>query len=242
MRHLFLSILILLTLALPLAAQEVDDAEATAEPDEAPASTIVEIEAADGATLYGEYFAGGARKVLLLHQMYADRTSWTPLIYPLLDTGYSVLAVDLRGLGDSRRAGINWHKAQDDTQQWIDWLAGDDPVLLVGSSIGSSLALMGCADAPNCAGAVAISPGMRYYGVNVEAAVSSGKPVLIVYAEYDRFPRRDVPLMLSAAEANDAAAAVNVITIPGRAHGMAMFDADADEDLTVAIIGWLAGR
>jgi len=41
--------------------------------------------------------------VVLAHQLHRDRTSWAPLVPRLVEAGWSVLAVDRRGFGESRR-------------------------------------------------------------------------------------------------------------------------------------------
>jgi len=46
---------------------------------------------------------GPAPIVLLGHQLYRDRTSWDPIVSPLLNAGYAVLRIDHRGCGESTR-------------------------------------------------------------------------------------------------------------------------------------------
>lgn len=46
---------------------------------------------------------GPAPLVVLAHQLYRDRHSWDPLVPRLTGRGYAVLAVDLRGFGESTR-------------------------------------------------------------------------------------------------------------------------------------------
>ena len=205
-------------------------------------SLVTTIEAADGLTLYGEFFRaqqGDGRVVLLLHELYTTRGSWYPYIEALRAAGYHVLAVDLRGFGDTR-GRLNWRRALEDTQRWLEWLyleAGirGDAVFLVGSSMGSSLALVGCAEAPACAGSVAISPGRSYFGVSTDDAISSGTPALLVYADRDLYPRRAIPYMQGQAGFNG-----EVITYSGRAHGMLLLA--SEEDLLPQIIAWMNAR
>lgn len=47
--------------------------------------------------------AKNAPLVVLCHQQDRDRTSWNPLVAPLLDRGYAVLRLDHRGFGESRK-------------------------------------------------------------------------------------------------------------------------------------------
>jgi dienelactone hydrolase len=225
---------------LSVAALQAQDATPEITPTPEPESLEVELEAADGLTLQGEYFARSdaeGRAVLLLHQIYTNRASWTPLIYPLLDAGYKVLAVDLRGYG-ATRGKINWTAAQDDTVAWADWLKaqpGVTSVALVGSSMGSSLALVGCAAVEGCVGAVALSPGLNYFDVYTGEAVQAGFPSLIVYAENDRYPKEGVPTLQEI-----GGDSVQVIMYPGRVHGVDLFK--EDEALIPLIVTWIGER
>ncbi len=202
-------------------------------------STAVEIKASDGKTLYGSFFAadGDAKAVILLHELYTNRSSWKPLVQPLLESGFKVLAIDLRGYGKTK-GKINWKSAQTDTVAWAEWLKmqpGVQSIGLVGSSMGANLALNGCAAITGCVGAVAISPGLNYFGVKTTDAVQAGFPALIVYADRDPYPKNDVPKMQELAGEH-----LEILLYCGRTHGMGLFK-DHD-DLAGAIVTWLAGK
>ena len=239
---------LLLVFLIGTTVQAQDDSADNEAQDEADVSTRIEIEADDGLTLVGEYFAPfdhATPTVLLLHELYTGHYSWTPLIYPLLGSGYRVLAVDLRGHG-ATQGGINWRRAQGDTQAWLEWLYEQpgvvpEAVYITGSSMGANLALNGCMEAETCTGVIAISPGRNYHGVYTDDAIISGQPTLIVYAERDLYPRRDVPRMLSlAAEYDLSEDTITVLSFPGRTHGMDLFD--EHEDLPTELINWLNSR
>ncbi len=205
-----------------------------------PSGLDVEIAAQDGKKLYGSYFAvsdSDGPAVLLLHQLYTNRSSWSPLVQPLLDAGYKVLAIDLRGYGKTR-GKINWELAQDDTVAWGNWLksqAGVQSISIIGSSMGSNLALNGCAAIEGCSGAVVISPSLNYFGVKTADAMQSGFPILIIYADNDRYPKQDVPQMLELGRDYTAS-----IVYTGRTHGMNLFD--EHDDLPAQIIKWLQSQ
>jgi pimeloyl-ACP methyl ester carboxylesterase len=213
-------------------------------PSPMPLSTVMTITtpATDRKTLVGDLFLLDTARptVLLLHQLYTDRHSWEPEVIPaLLTSGYNVLAVDLRGYGQTG-GFVDWDKAIQDTQTWFDWLRANNlgVVVTMGSSMGSSLALVGCGNDPLCLGVIAISPGWNYYGVNVEetfATLLGARPVLIVYAHNDYWPSVGVPKMLDVATGD-----VQVITLPGNAHGMDLF---TREDTPMPdIVAWLAAH
>lgn len=187
--------------------------------------TIV-LTAEDGLDLVGDFYLlnPDAATVVLLHQIYRTRVDWQPYAELLNASGFNVLAVDLRGWGDTG-GDIFWEQAVDDVALWLLWLrevAGVQPdtISLMGSSMGSSLALVGCAQDPLCATAIAVSPGWSYYGISVQEAFSTqlqDRPVLLVYAERDSYPRRGVPQMLTASPNPDL---ITVQAYPGNAHGM----------------------
>jgi acetyl esterase/lipase len=241
-KKLLLIVVLLLGLVVTLHAQ--DDAETTPEPeataeiDEAANSTIVEVAAEDGLLLTGEYFTSHApsgRTLLLLHQLYTNRSSWYPVIEAFREAGYDVLAVDLRGHGATRGA-INWGDAQDDTLTWVQWLQderGAAAVFIAGSSMGSNLAIVGCDATEICPAAVAVSPGRNYHGVSTDEPLQNGLPVLIVYADRDTYPRCDVPRMVEL-----EGFAGEPLAYEGREHGMQLFE--TYDDLLPQILDWLA--
>lgn len=202
----------------------------------------VSIEATDGWALVGDLYVVDRANptVLLLHQLYTTRASWNMILPALLDAGYNVLAVDVRGHGDTG-GGINWPQAVQDVQTWLDWLRGGvgvrpDAISTMGASMGSSLALLGCANDPACRTAVAISPGWNYYDLNLRDAFVGGlanRPVLLIYAIRDYWPRIGVPRLLEV-----AAGPVTVETLPQNAHGMDLLYI-YDTTLIPRIIEWL---
>lgn len=227
-------LILLVIFTVSVTAQE----SAPAAPDPT-APHLIDLPASDGLTLRGAYFSPHAEApaVLLLHQLYTTRHSWDTLTLALMESGYNVLAVDLRGYGKTRGA-INWTRAQEDTQRWAAWLSqqsGVKSVTMIGSSMGSALALTGCASFDSCKGAVAISPGLNYFGVSSEAALTDGFPILAVYAENDRYPSEDMPTMQDIAGDK-----MTVIMLPGRAHGIDLFR--EDETLIPSIIEWVKAR
>src|SRR5690554_3771384 len=70
---------------------------------------IVQVQAEDGLTLIGDFYAAQAQDeaehprpaVLLLHMLGSNRESWAPLMSALMDKNYHVLTVDLRGHGET---------------------------------------------------------------------------------------------------------------------------------------------
>lgn len=199
--------------------------------------------AEDGRWLVGDfYLVDPARPtVLLLHQLYTTRKMWQPVIGPLLGANYNVLAVDLRGYGKSR-APIEWAKAVIDVQTWLDWLRQEggvrpDGISTMGSSMGSTLAIVGCANDPLCKTPIAISPGWDYFGIEIEDSLTIGlstRPTLILYSQNDRWPAIGIPLMEEA-----ATGFLYVEMYPANPHGLDLIKAHIDETIPL-MLEWLA--
>lgn len=199
----------------------------------------VEITAEDGLTLVGDWYLrdGNAPTVLLLHELYTTRTSWEESIATLAGVGFNVLAVDVRGYGETR-GRINWPQAVHDAGLWLNWLhdvAGvrQNGISTMGSSMGSSLAIISCAQADFCRTAVALSPGWRYYGISLADHLTA-KPTLAIYAQRDRWPALGIPRMQEAAPEMLA-----VHALAGNKHGMKLLEAEF-ETLMPLVVQWLA--
>lgn len=209
-------------------------AEITAEPEvtQEPDWVTVIATADDGLGLVGDFYPTLAQNptVILLHQLYTDRSSWTPYIAMLRDAGINVLVADLRGYGVTG-GEVNWNAAVLDVQSWMNWLRMEagvrpDAISVMGSSMGANLAIVACGADVLCRSAIAISPGWEYYGLGVEVALEvelAERPVLIIYADRDRYPALGVPLMREI-----AGEMTQFIEFPGNAHGMDLFKAEAE--------------
>ncbi len=246
--HLRLFIFGLLTwFTIPTFAQDAPIVFATATPKALPTAYVepqeVILQAEDGAYLVGEFYRvdPNSPTVILLHQLYTNRTSWDILIEPLIGAHYNILAVDLRGYGESSR-GINWHKAVTDVQLWFDWLRAEggvrgDAISTMGSSMGSTLAIIGCANDELCKTPIAISPGWDYYGIVLDKALAIGlanRPTLILYAERDRWPALGMPQIEET-----ATGLLQIEVFPANLHGIDLIKQNEDESLTM-ILDWLA--
>ena len=204
--------------------------------------------AEDGLALVGDYYApadealdAGAPGVLLLHMLGSDRTAWADLIPPLQEAGYAVLAVDMRGHGQTG-GRADWPLAEADVQTWLDWLRdqeGVDParLSLVGASIGANLALRGMANDPDVLTAVALSPGLDYRGVTTADAIATidDRPVMLVAGQGDTTSALTLKQLTQALNGDTL-----VRLYASRAHGTQLFA--AQPDLGDAIVAWLDGH
>ena len=111
----------------------------------APAQEPVHFNAKDGWTIYGDLYGKGPRAVLLVHGGRFNKTSWTKQAQTIAKQGFTVLAIDLRGVGLSKDGPPN---KRNDIAMPLDLLAairflqgnGAKSVAIVGSSMGGNLA------------------------------------------------------------------------------------------------------
>jgi pimeloyl-ACP methyl ester carboxylesterase len=194
----------------------------------------VEITAPDDLTIVGDYYPGDENAVLLLHMLSSRRSAWESLIPSLTAQGWTVLAVDMRGHGQTGGAQ-NWTAAETDVQVMVDWLReqGAENVAIIGASIGSNLALRGAANDEQVVTAVALSPGLDYRGVTTADAVETlgERPVLLVAERNDRYSADSVIDLFNLSEGQ-----IQVRLGTGRQHGTNMLS----ETLNGVIVNWLA--
>jgi pimeloyl-ACP methyl ester carboxylesterase len=211
-----------------------------------PESQTVQVTAEDGLTLVADYYPASAADnqlkpaVLLLHIIGSDRASWSPLIPALLDAGYHVLAVDLRGHGETG-GEINWSAAAVDVQTWLDWLRGQlqirpDAISIIGASIGANLALIGCAKDRDCVTAIALSPGLVYYSLKPDINQLNKRSALLIASQNDHYSADSVKEMVTTMTGD-----IGARIYPGATHGTHLFESSdkTREALITTIITWL---
>jgi pimeloyl-ACP methyl ester carboxylesterase len=219
--------------------------------DAPPEPRDVQIEAADGLMLAGTFYAPptdvipaeGWPTVLLMHMLDSSRQAWLPLIPSLQESSYNVLAVDLRGHGETGGTR-DWPAAAEDVQIWLDWLRAQptvrgDAISIVGASVGANLALIGCGNDADCVTAVAMSPVLpfaRVEGWTVEATAEAleSRSVMLVAAQLDNpsaFTVRDL--------VDELRGEVGVRIYSGGYHGTYLFGPGTVDSVTALIVGWL---
>jgi pimeloyl-ACP methyl ester carboxylesterase len=243
-----------LLLLLPALAGCVGPARACADagprPGAGSALEPVEFATGDGVALRGDFQAGDpGHAVVLVHGLNEDRHSWKPLENLLNETGFTWLAFDLRGHGQSRvRAGAPYElanfTAQDFAAMEQDVAAAIEVVrsrsapaclALVGASVGANLALrVGSAD-PGVDAAVLLSPGKDYRGLTTLDALPGWGPRPLWLGA----ARGDAPALEGAQAIAAAAPADTLALVDGSAHGTNLL---ADRSMAAAIAGWLATR
>jgi pimeloyl-ACP methyl ester carboxylesterase len=230
MFRILIVLVILFAVNIPAAAQRDANAE------------IVTIQGTDGLTLVGEFYAreNSAPAILLLHMLGGQRLDWVPLIPSLTDAGYNVLAVDMRGHGETGGAR-DWTAAERDVISWLDWLS-DQPSVerarlgIIGASIGANLALIGCAYDERCVTVIALSPGLDYLGVRTDGAIPNlhDRSALLVAALDDFDSADSVKTLITLAEGELGAQLYD-----GDRHGTQLLTAP-DAPAIRLIANWMA--
>jgi alpha-beta hydrolase superfamily lysophospholipase len=210
----------------------------------------------DGVTIVGHFYAGpaGGPAALLLHMMPATKESWAGLADKLVAAGFSVLAIDERGHGESitgpggkRLDYILFSEREQqakrlDVEAAADWLmrrsnTGRSRLVVCGASIGANLAIAYAAEHPETPAAVALSPGLDYRGVTTLDKVRKMRPEQGLFLAASEEDERSFVCDRKLAEAKPDAV---VKEYRGAGHGTAMFDPQLE--LMDEIVAWLAGR
>src|SRR5688572_14009224 len=118
--------------------------------DPAPPARLVKIASSADIELAGTFWAShgpAAPAILLLHGNGSNRGSMTVTAELLNANGYEVLAIDLRGHGQSSPAGKSFGlREADDAHAALDWLRKANPgapVGAIGFSLGGAASLLG---------------------------------------------------------------------------------------------------
>lgn len=170
---------------------------------------VVSFRAADGLRIAADYYPPPAAEhapapmALLLHMYKSDRSAWRPLIPALHDAGFAVLAIDMRGHGGSATTGTRQQVDERDTQVFrdmqhdvrgaYDWLVKQDTVdrarfVIVGASVGCSVALQYAVDDRSVDAIVCLSPGTNYLGLDSAGDIHqiTGRRILLLATEDER--------------------------------------------------------
>jgi len=215
-------------------------------PADGPDAEAVDFQTADGERIFADYYAPGAEygpapMVILLHMYGQDRKTWEPLVGPLHQAGFAVLAVDLRGHGESAtpstekrvadRDGTLFKSMYQDVRAAYDFLATHDNVdrarvALVGASVGCSIALDYAVEDKSVDAVACLSPGLNYLGLDSKRSMRqiAGRKLLLLATEDERAAVDELAALGSG---------VTTHIYDGKAHGTRMFGAVPDVERRV---------
>ena len=209
----------------------------------------------DGVTIFGSWILpmadGKTQKrpvVILLHDYGVTRRDWGMFIPALVQQGYNVLAFDLRGHGQSQKAGGGTMPSVPelmqtgvlDVQGALKWLktqkhADTKRVALIGVGVGGDLAYLAAgAMAKKLRATVVISPS---YATVLDGTFEGAKARAVLFcvsAEY----QQGTEMLAAETLANFTRDPKKVILYQSAAHGLALFY--KHPEITRDILGWIA--
>lgn len=243
-----LTVLFLLLALGLVACGQTTEASPTPTPDPLLADTTpkpVEFNTEDGITIKGTYYPSetiktGAPALLLVHMLNSNKEAWQGFATASQKAGYGVLAIDLRGHGESGGRKFEYGNMENDLDAALSWLTSrpelnKDRIGIAGASIGGNLALRTASRYAKVKSVVMLSPGLDYRGVTtLDALAQYGqRPVMIVAAENDTYAAD------SARTLNSQALGQHQLQIyPGSDHGTNLFQAQAG--LQPMMLAWFA--
>jgi alpha-beta hydrolase superfamily lysophospholipase len=203
----------------------------------------------DGATLAAMWYEPSARPapaVILVHMLHRSRRDWDSFAHRLAGEGIGVLAVDLRGHGESQRYSMPEPAAESgyapmalDVRAGRRYLASRTDVIqsrigVAGASIGANLAVIAAAADSSLVSLALLSPSLDYRGLRIEQAVKKigNRPILLVAGSDDAYAARSARELQKAG----GGGAREVVILDHAGHGTTMLS--RDENLAGRLVDW----
>lgn len=231
----------------------------------APAQTarIVRLTTADDVGISAAFYAAvsnPAPAVILIHSLGQTREEWATFVPMLQHAGFAVLAVDLRGHGESNRRltgqgpqSVDYHKfASRDFQDMLldvdtafNWFTAQpgvdrNRVAIVAASLGANVALRYAAFNEDVAAFLLLSPGMVYQDVRADDVIGKvgHRPLRIVVSRFDGYSFESCKRLIELRKQAGETGATNDLTVcSGSQHGEAMLT--GVKQLPGVCIDWL---
>jgi dienelactone hydrolase len=178
----------------------------------APTARIVRLNAADDTGISAAYYAAitnPAPGIILVHDYGKTRDEWSTFVPALQSAGFAILAIDLRGHGESTRRltaqgpkALAYHNFtprdfQDmllDLDAAYDWLIAQpgvnkNRIAIVGGGLGANLAIRYGAFNDEVAAFLLFSPGFIYQDVRTDDVIAKlgNRPAHICVSQFDGF-------------------------------------------------------
>ncbi len=209
----------------------------------------------DGVIIVGDYYSAENAKghVLFLHMMPALKESWQECAKVFVKAGFSCLAIDQRGHGESVKTvdgrTLNFKDFDDAKQQskildvraaanWLQQQGAEiTRVALVGASIGANLSLRFLVETPGLPTAVLLSPGLDYRGIKVDELarkLPEGKTFMCVAAGDDDYSYQTCRALFGIT------GEVKVVQLPQGGHGTNIFN--DHPELIGQMVEWISAK
>ncbi|MCH7851085.1 MAG: alpha/beta fold hydrolase [Nanoarchaeota archaeon] len=156
----------------------------------------------DNVVILGDHYRSESANenpgISLFHMMPSTKESYKSLAEKLQQAGIGVVAIDLRGHGESEGGPDGYNnfteeehqKSIEDLKTAIEYQKneGHHPLFILGASIGANLCLKFIAESDMVKKAILLSPGVNYMGIeaiSLAKGVSSSKEIYIIAAKDD---------------------------------------------------------
>ncbi len=206
-----------------------------------PASQRVTFRADDGVALGATWYEPASRPapaVILVHMLQKSRRDWDQLAARMAGEGIGVLAVDLRGHGESQGGAQDYPAMVQDVKaarRYVSSRADVTParIGLAGASIGATLAALAAAEDTGFSSVALLSPTLEYRSLRIDAAVRKygARPLLLVASDDDGYAARTVKELQKA-----GGGVRDMILLTRAGHGTAMLASESD--LGQRLVDW----
>jgi pimeloyl-ACP methyl ester carboxylesterase len=204
----------------------------------------------DGVTIVANYYPNKSAKFagILVHMRPKTKESFDDLAKFLQKQGYALLALDLRGHGESTESikgklDYNKFSEEEEKESINDLIAGSlflekegypkDKQFLIGASIGANLSFQFLSENPQVKAIVLLSPGLNYRGVILEnfRKEGLGEKIFVISALDDE------PAYTAGRTLKSWYPDLNYLELPSGGHGTNLFN--SHPDLYEKILIWL---
>lgn len=206
----------------------------------ATAQTTISFPSSDGGVVFADLYGSGDRAVVLAHGGQFNKESWAPQAKELQAAGFEVLAIDLRGYGQSHGPG---DKDPMDAPLYLDVLAG---VRYLHGHGAKSVSVVGGSMGGWAAGNASIEskPGEIDRVVMLGAAPSEPaeklkSPSLFIVARDDSDGSHELRLPGIQKQYEKAPQPKQLIVLDGSAHAQYLFQTDQGDRVMRAILRFL---
>ncbi len=203
----------------------------------------LKLKTSDSIGIAADFYPSNSDKgVILLHMLSSDKSAWQPFAKELQSRNYNVVAIDMRGHGESD-LDIKAFTEKDFNDMILDAEAAYKhlkarkiaSVSTIGASIGANIALNHAAKNKEIKTVILLSPGLDYRRVLTESSINnySSKPLFLAASEEDAYSFESSQALFDGQAGKGT---VKFKRLINAGHGTAML---SNTDLKKEILDWL---